>query len=153
MYDMSKKQNNTLNFTNESNSIGILDFYESMHVIIRIIAAMKGAFNELNEAHRPDNGLTAAALELSTYEYIMAELKAVKGEVAGGVVDPPKGIGYIEDDSILGNSDKMLFYTKELIASAEDEQASHNPYVLTKLNLKTIDNFNFEAFQRLIQEN
>jgi len=40
----------------------------------------------------------------------------------------------------------MLFYTKEFVASGEDDLASHNPYVLSKLNLKTIENFSFETF-------
>jgi dTDP-4-dehydrorhamnose 3,5-epimerase len=69
----------------------------------------------------------------------------------------PQGFGHafvsLEDDSIVGNSDKMLFYAKEFAASGEDEQATHNPYVLTKLNLKTISNYSFEAFQKLLQEN
>jgi hypothetical protein len=64
-------------------------------------------------------------------------LKKVKG-VAEEFLDPYKGMRYIEDDGIVGNPDKMLFFTKELLASAEDEGSSHNPYVLTKLNLKTI---------------
>ena len=56
------------------------------------------------------------------------------------MIDPDAGEGlhYLEDDSIVGNSDRMLFYIKEYCASGEDEQASHNPYMLTKLNLKTI---------------
>lgn len=45
----------------------------------------------------------------------------------------------------------MLYYTKEFLASAEDDHSSHNPYVLTKLNLKTIENFNFEEFQKLLE--
>ena len=28
---------------------------------------------------------------------------------------------YLEDDSIVGNSDKMLFYTKEFLAAVEDQ--------------------------------
>ena len=94
----------------------------------------------MNEIHRPDNGLMTTALEIATYRYFISELKLVKGEKTLSI-DPPIGMNYIEDDSILGNSDKMLFFTKELVASAEDELASHNPYILTKMNLKTIDNF------------
>ncbi|CDW82479.1 UNKNOWN [Stylonychia lemnae] len=152
MYDMATKQNNTLSFTKDSQRIGILDFYESMHMIVKVVAAMQGAFQELNEIHRPDNGLMTTALEISTYRYFLAELKVVKGERTLSI-DPPLGMNYIEDDSILGNSDKMLFYTKEFVAAAEDELTSHNPYILTKMNLKTIENFQFENFQKLIIEN
>jgi hypothetical protein len=62
----------------------------------------------------------------------------VKGEKQLLIEDPATGLHHIEDDSIVGNPDKMLFYAKEYAASGEDEQASHNPYILTKLNLKTI---------------
>ena len=57
---------------------------------------------------------------------------------------------YIEDDSILGNSDKMLFYSKEIQAGVEDEEAAHNPFVISKLDLKSIDAFNFDKFQGYI---
>jgi hypothetical protein len=153
MYDMSAKQNNTLQYTSQSERIGMLDFYESLAVLVKVIAAMKGAYEELNEVHRPDNGLTHSALELCTYRYLHAELKMVKGYADMSIEPPVPGLNYLEDDSIVGNSDKMLFYAKEFAASGEDEQATHNPYVLTKLNLKTISNYSFEAFQKLLQEN
>jgi hypothetical protein len=62
------------------------------------------------------------------------------------VEQQPAVLSHLEDDSIVGNSDKMLFYAKEFAATGMDEQASHNPYILTKLNLKTIENFSFETF-------
>lgn len=89
-------------------------------MIVKVVAAMQGAFQELNEVHRPDNGLTTTALEVSTYRYFLAELKVIKGEKTL-TIDPAEGMNYIEDDSILGNSDKMLFYTKEFMATVEDE--------------------------------
>lgn len=80
MYNMQAKQNNTLAFTKNSTRIGILDFYESLSIIVKITAAMKGANKELQDVHRPDNGLSATCLEISTYKFILAELKQVKGE-------------------------------------------------------------------------
>lgn len=133
----------------------MLDFYESLSIMVRIIAAMKGAYDELHQTHRPDNGLTSSSIELATYRYILAELKMVKSGDAPLLQadDAMKGFHYIEDESIVGNSDRMLFYAKEFAASAEDEQASHNPYVLTKLNIRTIENFSFDTFQKLLIEN
>ena len=78
-------------------------------------------------------------------KYVLAELKVVKGENSHFIA-PPKGLNYIEDDSIIGNPERMLFYAKEFAASENDEMASHNPYILSKHNLKTIENFPFEAF-------
>lgn len=150
MYDMSAKLHNTVVYSPGSERIGMLDFYESLTILVKLIAAMKGAFTELYEVHHPDNGLTLSALELCTYRYFQAELKMVKGESQLAVDPPAANLNYIEDDSILGNSDRMLFYAKEFAASADDEQASHNPYVLTKLNMKTISNFSFDTFQKLL---
>ena len=121
MYDMSAKQNNTLQFTSQSERIGMLDFYESLTICVKIIAAMKGAYEELNDVHRPDNGLTHSSLELCTYRYLHAELKMVKGNSDMSIEPPVKCLNYIEDDSIVGNSDKMLFYAKEFAASGEDD--------------------------------
>ncbi len=80
MYDMSSKQNNTLTFTRSSKRIGMLDFYESMHMLVKVIAVMQGAVCELAEVHRPDNGLMTTCLQIATLRYVQAELKIVKGE-------------------------------------------------------------------------
>jgi hypothetical protein len=53
----------------------------------------------------------------------------------------------IEDSSILGNAEKMLFFIKELIASAEDPNLIQNPFVLTKIDMKTIVDFDFDLVQ------
>ena len=58
----------------------MLDFYESLTVLVKVVAAMKGACTDLAEVHKPDNGLTLSALEICTYRYIHAELKLIKGE-------------------------------------------------------------------------
>ena len=41
----------------------------------------------------------------------------------------------------------MLFFTKELIAAGEDPNMIQNPFVLTKIDMKTIRDFNFEQVQ------
>jgi hypothetical protein len=43
-----------------------------------------------------------------------------------------------EDDEILGNSDKMLFYSKELESSATDNNYEYNPFLIGKLELESI---------------
>ena len=40
----------------------------------------------------------------------------------------------------------MLFYSKELKSSVEDDGAAHNPFVISKLDTQNLKNFNFEAF-------
>ena len=52
----------------------------------------------------------------------------------------------LEDDAIVGNSDKMLFHIKELIASIEDPNLDQNPYVMTKLDMDSVIDFPFDEF-------
>ena len=48
----------------------------------------------------------------------------------------------------MGNSDKMLFHMKELVASIEDPNLIQNPFVMTKLDLKTVAEFPFDDYQK-----
>ena len=57
--------------------------------------------------------MLTSALELSAYKFLMAELKVVKSEESGNF-ERSAGIGFLEDNSILGNPDCMLFHIKEL---------------------------------------
>lgn len=59
----------------------------------------------------------------------------------------PRDLDQIEDSSIIGNPEKMLFFAKELIAAAEDPTLIQNPFVLTKLDILTIQQFDFDAVQ------
>jgi hypothetical protein len=47
MYDMAAKQNNTLIFTKDSRRIGMLDFYDSLSVLVKVVAALQGAYDEI----------------------------------------------------------------------------------------------------------
>lgn len=53
----------------------------------------------------------------------------------------------IQDDSILGNSDKMLFHTKELVATISYSKLIGTPAIMTKIDLDTIKEFDFEEMQ------
>jgi hypothetical protein len=124
----SVKAQNQMRFTQNSEKIGIFDFYESLHSMPKIISSMMNVFNELLDIHKPDNGLLESSLELSSIKFLREHLFP-------GSLDRPKGIEYIEDNAILGNSDRMLFYSTELLSSAEDNSTAHNPFVVAKLDL------------------
>lgn len=51
--------------------------------------------------------------------YLSAELEVVDNQ-ANLNYEKQQGLEYIDDNSIIGNPDKILFYTKELAASARD---------------------------------
>ena len=65
----------------------------------------------------------------------------------GDRVNSSRELDLISDDSIIGNSDKMMFHMKELVASIEDPQLNQNPFVMTKLDLKTARDFEFDDYQ------
>ena len=87
-------------------------------------------------------------MDTVTYQFMLSELKVVKAELNGDTGSSPKILDAITDSSIVGNSDKMLFLTKELIASIEDPSMTQNPLVMTKLDLDTVSDFNFDAHQK-----
>lgn len=110
---------NKFRFTQQSEEIGILDFYESLSCVSKVIAAVQRSFLDTIEAHRPDNGLLTTLLERSMLHYLSAELEVVDNQ-ANLNYEKQEGLQYIDDNSIIGNPDKILFYTKELAASARD---------------------------------
>ena len=40
----------------------------------------------------------------------------------------------------------MLFYSKELKSSQEEKDDAHNPFVMGKLDMDSIRNFNFDNY-------
>lgn len=78
---------------------------------------------------------------------MLAEIKGVRAEERGDIISQSRDLAIVQDDTILGNSDKMLFLEKELVASIEDPKLTQNPFVLTKLDLTTINDFDFEEYQ------
>ena len=63
----------------------------------------------------------SAALEVVTLQFLQAELRGVRAEeMEGDRVNSSRELDLISDDSIIGNSDKMMFHMKELVASIED---------------------------------
>jgi hypothetical protein len=48
----------------------------------------------------------------------------------------------------VGNSERMMFYSKELVAAAEDPSLLQNPFVLTKISMGTIKDFEFDHVQQ-----
>jgi hypothetical protein len=50
----------------------------------------------------------------------------------------------IEDEQVMGNSDRMIFYAKEMLADLTMKPKNTlDPFIICKLDLHTINNFNF----------
>lgn len=84
---------------------------------------------------------------LITVEFMLAELRAVRAELRGDQAMQARDLDVIEDMSILGNPEKMLFFIKELSAAAEDPNLIQNPFVLTKIDMQTLVDFDFDSVQ------
>ena len=79
---------------------------------------------------------------------MLAELRAIRAEEVEGSdrASSSRDMDLLADDSIIGNSDKMLFHMKELVATIEDPNLIQNPFVMTKLDLKTCRDFPFDDY-------
>ena len=55
-----------------------------------------------------------------------------------------QGRELVEDESIMGNSDKLIFYAKEMIGDLTCKPKSNlDPFVVAKLNVQSLNFFNF----------
>ena len=104
----------------------------------KVVSVIQQALKELNEVHRPDNGLLSASLELSTIKHLEDELLTVES-MDGLTLDQAQGHHYIEDNTIAGNSDHMLWLNKELASCKDDPSRAQNPFVMGKLDLKSVE--------------
>ena len=64
--------------------IGILDFYESLANLPRVVSAIQHCCAELHDVHKPDNGFMSSALDVVSLQFLHAELKAVRAEEVEG---------------------------------------------------------------------
>ena len=83
LYDTAVKKQNKIKLTKESKEIGMLDFYDGLTNVVKIVAACQHACTELQDVHKPDNGFISAATDLITLQFLLAELRAVRAEQNG----------------------------------------------------------------------
>jgi hypothetical protein len=62
---------------------GILDIFESLSQVVKLVAISHHAVQELQDTHQPDNGLISSLNDLIAIEFIDAELQAVSAEDRG----------------------------------------------------------------------
>lgn len=146
-FSHSATQRSKFKFTEHSEEVGVLDFYESLQTMPKAIACIEGVLKEVTEAHRPDNGQQATALEIASLKVLAKELKRVKAGEESAV----EGMHHLTDDFVVGNSDKMLFFTKELAASVNDPKQAQNPFVMAKLDIDEVERFDFVPYMGYIE--
>jgi len=80
---------------------------------------------------------TKAALE--EYRKVIKIMEGAESEYAGRE--------YVENEQIMGNSEKQIFYAKEMIADLTNKpKIQLDPYIIAKLDIQTISYFDFPKF-------
>jgi hypothetical protein len=60
-----------------------------------------------------------------------------------------KGREYVEDESVLGNSEKIVFFTKEMVAQLTlSAKSALDSYQICKLDIQTIKFFDFPKVKK-----
>ena len=55
-----------------------------------------------------------------------------------------EGRQYVEDESIMGDTDKMTFYAKDMISNLQLAlKSTLDPYVVAKMSISTINHYDF----------
>ena len=73
----------------------------------------------------------------------LKEFRRVMGIMEGAEVEY-EGRQYVEDESIIGNADKMVFFAKEMLSSLSmASKKTIDPFLIAKMNVNTINFFDF----------
>jgi hypothetical protein len=94
----------------------VLDFYESLAFAPKFYATLQSILTELQEVHKPHNSSLMAMIEFKVLERAEIEFQKVKAFFDGDLLEY-KGQEYIEDDAIVGNSDKLTFHIKDMMSN------------------------------------
>ena len=133
----------SLKMTPWSLPINILDFYNSLTFINKFYAITRTCMTELVDVLKPHDNTLLALIEMKIYERAEVEFMRSRAFLEGELIEYV-GHEYLEDETILGNSDKMNFYVKDLVAHLDKPvKEKINPYYIGKLDIETINFFDF----------
>ena len=127
-----------------SEAMSIMDFYsDSLSFVAKLTSTIKNCHKELQDVLKPHDNMMNSLLEAEIYKEALDQYREMQGFLIGETVET-NGHQYIEDESIMGNSDKMIFYTRELMSEIKkSKRVSLNPYIVAKLDVPTIRICNF----------
>jgi hypothetical protein len=80
-----------------------------------LYATIKSVFSELVDVLKPHDNLLMTIIEYKIFERAEVEFKKTKAFLEGHLHEY-LGHEYIEDDTLLGNSDKVAFFIKDLVS-------------------------------------
>jgi hypothetical protein len=121
-----------------------LDFFsDSMGFVTKLSAALAQCMKELTDALKPHDNMMSTALESVLLKAALDHYRKVQQFLSGELTETV-GHQYLEDESILGSSDKMMFFMKEMNQElAKSKKEALNPFVVSKLNIPSIKIYNY----------
>lgn len=124
--------------------MSIMDFYsDSMSCVTKLTATLKSCNQELVEVLKPHDNMMSSLLEAEILRAAIKQYRQMQNFLLGEETET-QGHQYIEDESIAGSSDRMMFYTKQLSQELfKSKKASLNPFFVSKLDLPSIKLYNY----------
>ncbi|CDW83349.1 UNKNOWN [Stylonychia lemnae] len=123
--------------------INVLDFFDSLNFCTKFYATIQSIYVELNEVLKPHDPSLATLIETKILERSLVEYQKCKAFLADDLKEY-KGAEYIEDETIVGNADKLTFYAKDMVSHlAKCLKPNINPFLISKLDVETINFFDY----------
>ena len=120
-----------------------LDFYDSLGFINKFSGILTQIQTELYDALKPYDPTVMTYIDSQVSKYALEEFRKVIKFMEGSETEY-EGRQYVEDESVIGNPDKMVFYAKEMLSSLTmAPKQLLNPYLVAKLNVNTVNYYEF----------
>ena len=98
---------------------------------------------ELYDALKPYDPTVMTYIDVHVAKFALQEFRKIIKFMDGSETEY-EGRQYVEDESVLGNPDQMVFYAKEMLSNLTlSPKQTLDPYLIAKLNVKTINYFDF----------
>ena len=76
-------------------------------------------------------------------QFAMQEFRQVLKYMEGSETEY-EGRQYVEDESIMGDEAKMMFYSKEMVSNLQmGSKTTLDPYIMAKMSVATINYYDF----------
>ena len=131
-----------------SQEAGNLDFYDSLDFINKFYSITQQVQQELYDALKPHDTSLLTYIDTQVAEFAIQDYRKVL-QIMEGAIQEYAGRQYFEDESVLGNPEKMVFLAKEMIAELTlTHKHALDPFLVAKLNRSTIHYFHFPQLKK-----
>ena len=126
-----------------SQEAGNLDFYDSLDFINKYYSITQQVQQELYDALKPHDTSLLTYIDTQVAEFAIQDYRKVL-KMMEGAIQEYAGRQYFEDESVLGDSEKMVFLAKEMISElTATHKHALDPFLIAKLSKQTIHYFAF----------